>query len=198
MIVWYNGFVNKSTLIVSQNLAELRAYAENVAKGFNPADVFWLTEGAAAHIQVKETLEFLQMAHLAPLGDSKLMVICDASKLTIAAQNKILKIVEDAPAQTRFLLLATNPEPILNTVKSRCVHVYLPQSTDGPLVPQEIVEAARQLFNIEIDEKAYSPAQKCAILECRARMRRNLVFNCGAAAQNDMLLMEIYKNAKNS
>ena len=177
---------------------ELTAYAQAAAKEFNPADVFWLTHGDAAHIQVKETLEFMQMAHLAPVGDKKLMIICDAAKLTIAAQNKILKTVEDAPAATTFLLLATNPEPVLNTVKSRCVHVYLPQKTGEPMIPAEVAKAAKDLFDIDVNEKDYTPKQKHDILACRARMNRNLVANCGAQAQNDMLLMEIYRNAKNS
>lgn len=173
----------------------LQKIANEWAAKFNPADVFRLApnEGAKT-IQVKETLEFMERAHLAPVGERKLFIICDTATMTIPAQNKMLKTIEDAPASTTFLLLATSIEPILNTIRSRCVTKFLPvPPKTEPLIPKETVETLKKLFNIEIDEKTLSNEQRYAILATLAKINRNTAANCNPVNQMDLLLMEIIR-----
>ena len=184
--------MNKSNLIIANDTANLQRIAKEYARTFNPVDVFWLVpnEGAKT-IQVKETVEFMERAHLAPVGDGKLFIICDAATMTIPAQNKMLKTIEDAPASTTFLLLSTSIEPILNTIRSRCVTKFLPASVNaGPLVPTEVAETLKKLFNIEIDEKKLSNEQRYKIMTALAKINRNVAANCNAQNQMDLLIIK--------
>ena len=129
-----NGRIAASYLLVDADIEKLRAIAVWFSRGYNPADVFWLVnnEGTTT-IQVAETLDFMQRAHLAAVGGKKLCIIVDASTMTPAAQNKTLKTIEDTPKDTTFMLLASNAETILNTIKSRCVAIYPGGGANGEL-----------------------------------------------------------------
>lgn len=195
-----------SKLVIHSDAEFLRTLAKETAKEFNPADVFWLVpkEGAST-IQVAETLEMVDMAHLAPIGDKKLFIILDAATVTIAAQNKLLKTLEDAPASSTFLLLATSINPILNTIRSRCVTVYSKQeSKDEPLVPSEVIATVKKLFK-SVDVATYegkgeglSAEQRYGIMKVQAEINKRLAANCNAQNQQDLLILEIIKYAKNS
>lgn len=63
--------------------------------------------------------------------DYKIYIIHDAEKMTIQAQNALLKTIEEPPSYVRFILLASHTYPFLPTVLSRCVVIKLkPQSRD--------------------------------------------------------------------
>ncbi|MDR0462181.1 MAG: hypothetical protein LBG88_02485 [Christensenellaceae bacterium] len=190
-----------SKLVISADINALKDYAHKASKKYNPADVFWLTakEGEKS-IQVKETAEFMQQVYLAPVKDSKLMVICDLATMTPQAQNKMLKTLEDAQGHTTFLLLATNIEPVLNTIQSRCMTEFLRTTDDDPktLISQEIKRTLKDTFGVEIDEKTLSFEQKQAILDTVSKINRNVAANCNVGNQQDLLIMEILKYAKNS
>ncbi|WHT40782.1 MULTISPECIES: hypothetical protein [Myroides] len=53
-------------------------------------------------------------------GGYKIMIIWMADKLNTEASNKILKILEEPPAKTIFILIAENEQAILQTILSRC------------------------------------------------------------------------------
>lgn len=53
-------------------------------------------------------------------GGYKVMIIWMAEKLNTAAANKLLKLIEEPPKNTLFLLIAENEEQIIKTILSRC------------------------------------------------------------------------------
>ncbi len=53
-------------------------------------------------------------------GGHKVMIIWMAEKMNIAASNKLLKLIEEPPKDTLFLLIAENEEQIIKTILSRC------------------------------------------------------------------------------
>ena len=59
-------------------------------------------------------------------GGYKVMIIWMAEKMNIAAANKLLKLIEEPPKNTVFLLLTENEEQIINTIKSRCQALHFP------------------------------------------------------------------------
>ena len=68
------------------------------------------------------------------LGRWQVVVIEDADRLTEAASDALLKVLEEPPARTAFLLCApsTHPDDVTVTVQSRCRHVRLrTPSTDA-------------------------------------------------------------------
>lgn len=50
----------------------------------------------------------------------KVFIITQAEKMSVEAANNLLKLLEEPPAQTVFILLTAQPEQLLPTVLSRC------------------------------------------------------------------------------
>ncbi|MEC3955540.1 DNA polymerase III subunit delta' [Nocardia sp. CDC153] len=79
-------------------------------------------------IGTKEMREIVQVASRRPsTGRWQVVVVEDADRLTEAAGNVLLKVVEEPPERTVFLLCApsVDPEDISITLRSRCRHVHL-------------------------------------------------------------------------
>ncbi|MCK0093667.1 DNA polymerase III subunit delta' [Rhodococcus sp. HNM0563] len=79
-------------------------------------------------ISVKAMREIVQVASRRPsTGRWQVVVIEDADRLTEGAANALLKVVEEPPQRTVFLLCApsVDPEDISVTLRSRCRHVGL-------------------------------------------------------------------------
>ncbi|MDY2936888.1 MAG: DNA polymerase III subunit delta' [Fusicatenibacter sp.] len=55
----------------------------------------------------------------------KIYIIEEAQKMTLQAQNALLKTIEEPPAYAIILLLADNPDALLPTITSRCVQLNL-------------------------------------------------------------------------
>jgi len=53
--------------------------------------------------------------------DKKFVIIDEAHLVTVAAQNALLKVLEEPPKHLYFALCTTNPEKIIPTVKNRCI-----------------------------------------------------------------------------
>ncbi len=47
-------------------------------------------------------------------------VFLDAHRITLPAQNALLKSIEEPPANTKIILITHDPEKLLGTIKSRC------------------------------------------------------------------------------
>lgn len=67
-------------------------------------------------------------SHAPTVGRFRVVIIEDADRLTPAAGNSLLKTVEEPPERTVIILCApsTDPEDMLQTLVSRCRHVYIP------------------------------------------------------------------------
>ncbi|MDT5338483.1 MAG: polymerase subunit delta [Mycobacterium sp.] len=79
-------------------------------------------------IGVREMRDIVQIASRRPsTGRWQVVVVEDADRLTEGAANALLKVVEEPPASTVFLLCApsVDPEDIAITLRSRCRHVAL-------------------------------------------------------------------------
>lgn len=64
--------------------------------------------------------------HIKPyVFDYKIYIIHEADKMSIQAQNAMLKTIEEPPSYVRFFLLASHSHPFLPTVLSRCVMIKL-------------------------------------------------------------------------
>lgn len=78
-------------------------------------------------IGVDESQEIVKKLQLKSYeGGFKVMIIWMAEKMNISAANKLLKLIEEPPSKTVFLLIAENEEQIISTIKSRCQVIYFP------------------------------------------------------------------------
>ncbi|MCF0146927.1 MAG: DNA polymerase III subunit delta' [Clostridium sp.] len=83
-------------------------------------------------------------------GDKKVIIICDGNKLTVQAQNALLKTIEEPPKGVFIILLCESLELILDTIKSRCqiyklspltkneVRLYIDNISDDSISEDEI------------------------------------------------------------
>lgn len=78
-------------------------------------------------------------------GGYKVMLIWMAEKMHTSAANKLLKLIEEPPSKTIFLLVAEDEGQIINTIKSRCQVLHFP-----PLAENVIKNAL--IKNYEINE----------------------------------------------
>jgi DNA polymerase-3 subunit delta' len=61
----------------------------------------------------------------------KIYIVDEAEKMTVQAQNALLKTIEEPPAYAVIMLLTTNQEAFLPTVLSRCVQLKLKPLQDS-------------------------------------------------------------------
>lgn len=77
-------------------------------------------------ISVDDIRALEKMMHQsAPEGVWKIGVIVDADRMGEGAENAFLKTLEEPPRESLLLLLSSEPEKLLATVWSRCVHLAL-------------------------------------------------------------------------
>lgn len=67
-------------------------------------------------------------------GDSRMWVIDEAQGLTAAAQNAVLKFLEDPPDHAYLIFCTTDPSKIIKTIHSRCTQFKMAAPTEEELV----------------------------------------------------------------
>lgn len=67
------------------------------------------------------------------LGKNKVAVLWGVERLNRDAANKLLKLIEEPPANTYFILVATDVNDLISTIRSRCQIIELP-----PIKPKDI------------------------------------------------------------
>src|SRR5262249_18843612 len=77
-------------------------------------------------ITIEQVRQLVSSLALSPYAahSTRLVLIDDAHQLTVEAQNALLKLVEDPPAATRFVLAAEQLEALLPTMRSRLIGVH--------------------------------------------------------------------------
>ena len=80
------------------------------------------------------------------ISNKKVYIINDANKMTIEAQNCILKTLEEPPEYSTIILIGNNESAFLNTIKSRCMIITF-RPIEDQLV-KEYLEKNYQMMNI--------------------------------------------------
>ena len=100
-------------------------------------------------IYEKESSEILRKLSLKSFGDGyKVMLIWQPEKMNGTCANKLLKLLEEPPTKTLFLLVSEHPEQLLSTVLSRVQEVRVPR-----LPEMTIASALREEYSW-LDESA--------------------------------------------
>ena len=82
-------------------------------------------------IYEKESQEIIRKLSLKPYGNGyKVMIIWQPEKMNASSANKLLKLLEEPPAQTVFLLVSEHPEQLLTTIQSRVQTIRVPRLPD--------------------------------------------------------------------
>ena len=89
----------------------------------NHPDIIYVEHVKPTSIGIEEIREQLVSdVEIKPYtGPYKIYIVDEAEKMTIQAQNALLKTIEEPPAYAVILLLANNNTGLLPTITSRCV-----------------------------------------------------------------------------
>jgi DNA polymerase-3 subunit delta' len=107
------------------------------AESGNHPDIIHVTHEKPTSIGVEDVRDQLvgDMQIRPYNGKYKIYIIPDAEKMTVQAQNASLKTIEEPPEYAVIILLTTNSQTLLDTIRSRCVLLNLKP------VPDELVKA---------------------------------------------------------
>ena len=110
-------------------------------------------ENAQGLIFSQEASEIIKKLSLKSFeSDFKVMIIWLPEKMHPATANKLLKLIEEPPEKTLFLLVSDEPDKIISTLFSRCLFLKIPSFSK-----QDIESYLITHFNLSAD-KAYGIA----------------------------------------
>lgn len=114
------------------------------ALGGNQPDIIRVTHEKPGSIGVEEIRDQLcSDIQVRPYSSPyKIYIVDEAEKMTVQAQNALLKTIEEPPAYGVILLLTTNADALLPTILSRCVTLKLRPVKDS-LVRAYLMEKLR-------------------------------------------------------
>jgi DNA polymerase-3 subunit delta' len=99
-----------------------------IARGVHP-DVVVLEPGDSGAIKIDQVRDVVDRAAYRPFeGRRRVVVIDQADALVAAAQNALLKTLEEPPSASVFVLLTARPDMLLATVRSRCIKLWFPEA----------------------------------------------------------------------
>ena len=117
--------------------------------------------------------EIIKNSQYAPMEGVCRVWICDeVAKLTSAAQQAFLKILEDTPKHVYFILATTDPEKLLTTIKGRCQQFQVKPLTDSQMfsllrriVREEGETLEQEVYDQIIQDSLCHPRNALQILE---------------------------------
>jgi len=91
-------------------------------------------EAKQGMIYEKESSEILRKLSLKAYGDGyKVMIIWQPEKMNLVCANKLLKLLEEPPKETVFILVSEHPDQLLNTILSRVQQIRVPMLSEEEL-----------------------------------------------------------------
>ena len=149
----------KSGEVVSDNY--IKEWRDLVLEGgyFDP--ITWLSrmgvENQQSQISVAESdLILRKLSLISGQGGYKVMIIWQPEQMNGSAANKLLKILEEPPAKTVFLLVSDHPEKLLTTITSRTQRIEF-----KALTQHEIAEALVNINHLQ-PQDAKNIARTCS------------------------------------
>ncbi|MEO5569664.1 MAG: hypothetical protein ABIS37_01940 [Bacteroidia bacterium] len=124
------------------------AIIENPYLGLQDWYEFIGVENKQGFISVEESAEIVRRLTLKTFESKyKIMIIWMPEIMRTDAANKLLKIIEEPPDQTIFLLVTENRDQIITTILSRTQLVKINRLAD-----KELNQALKEKFNLEFHE----------------------------------------------
>jgi DNA polymerase-3 subunit delta' len=128
--------VDKDSPVVSDDfIADWRAFLLShpygrVTQWYDAIDL----ENKQGIINTEESKRLAGKLNLKPFeSDYKVAIIWQPEKMNDQAANKLLKLLEEPPPNTIFILAGENPDQLLTTIRSRCAQVKIPRISDSAL-----------------------------------------------------------------
>lgn len=115
-------------------------------------DLFYFSPDKKASMGVETVRDIKKSLFFMPNdGDRKVYIIDDAQKMTVQAQNALLKFIEEPPASVLFFIVADKKESLLPTVVSRTRIISLAPS-DNADIRRFLMSESKKSDGEQIDE----------------------------------------------
>jgi DNA polymerase-3 subunit delta' len=160
-------------------------------------------------IKVEKIRDVIMSSHQPPVeAKRKVYVFHEADKMTLEAQNALLKTLEDPPTPLIFLLLSQNLKALLPTVVSRCQILDYSRMNEGKTIPEDVKEIALEVIirgidfskiNLYVQKLTDAEAEADEIMEFIASVYRDILAiktKSRASLKNRDLLDELKEKAK--
>jgi DNA polymerase-3 subunit delta' len=105
--------------------------------------------------ETRQTISFF--GSTAAVGGWRVCIVDTVDELNPNAANALLKVLEEPPQQSLFLLVSHAPARVLPTILSRCRKLML-----RPLTTDDVIRAAAHAADIAIDDPALAEAAKAS------------------------------------
>lgn len=123
--------------------------------------------------------EIRSMMSLSPInGTCRIWLIDEAAKLTGDAQSAFLKILEDTPDHVYFMLATTDPQKLLNTIRTRCTSIEL--RPISPKVMSDLLFSVAEKEGVKVVEEVIDK-----IVEASNGSARNALVLLGKVVEID-------------
>ena len=106
---------------------------------------------AADHRGIGDIRNIIDRAQYAPIGKAKIFILDEVHRLTVDAQNSLLKILEEPPSDVYFVLATTEVDKLLPTILSRCQRHDLRRVTSSEI--EERLSTICGVENKQVDDK---------------------------------------------
>lgn len=104
-----------------------------------------IIQSESGSVKNQQVEEFQSFVNIKPyVSNHKIILIEDADNMTVSAQNRILKVLEEPPSYVVVILITSNINRLVPTIRSRCLCINF-HSVPSDLISKYLVEK----FNIE-------------------------------------------------
>lgn len=111
-------------------------------------------------------------------GGRRVVVVWMPERMMVQAANKLLKLIEEPPAETYFLLVSEEPDTVLGTIQSRTQRIHIPALGEddiaGALASAHNVDSETARSMAHVAQGSYTAAIKRLEAENEERQFFNL------------------------
>jgi len=116
-----------------------------ISRGVHP-DVLVVEPGDTGTIKVDQIRDVVDRSSFRPFeGKRRVVVVDDADAMVPAAQNALLKTLEEPTPSSVFVLVTARPDVLLPTVRSRCIRLVFAEGAAAEVDSEAVDVAVRVL-----------------------------------------------------
>lgn len=142
---------------------------------------------AATHGRVEEIRRLQEEIVYQTPGKYRIVVIDEAHGLTTAASNALLKTLEESPEGVVFVLVSTEPDKILATIRSRCMSFQFRK------VPPDVI--AKRLYEVNsLESLGVDDLTLVAVADRSAGVLRDALVSLDQLSRSNILTFPEYED----
>jgi DNA polymerase-3 subunit delta' len=113
-------------------------------------DLLWVERGAEdTQITIRQIRDMQAALRLgANEGGRRVAVVAEAERMNASAQNALLRVLEEPPAATTLILVASRASALLATIRSRSVRIRFPNEAPVALRGEGAGEAVEEIVRL--------------------------------------------------